>query len=418
MGFRYFKRPIIVAHRWIALVLGLLLLFITTTGAVVVYAPELVRLENPAFFSATATPHPISSTDALAAVRAVDPGFTPEYFALSQGIYRFGEDGDVRVWGVDAGTGRITGHLNPDGGIVGWFENAHECFFGCDDYAGYVSWFTAEVPGAGTVLPAETTWATLALGLGGIMLLFLAITGIVIWWPKLRRIRESFTVRRGKGRYARDFDLHQLIGIISIPFLLMWALTGTNFELPVVSELWYSATGGSTPVYPTFESRKAAAGTPDISAAQAEKTALALYPGSTLVGYLGYPVKGDKTSSFDVWVSTPADTWINTPYPGDREVAVDRHDAARYAKLTPEPGSVSNRIWDEWSTTVGHYGVAISPWWRWIWVLFGLAPLALAVTGVSTWLYKRGVAKRKRERRRAREAEITAIETEREPVSR
>ena len=51
---------------------------------------------------------------------------------------------------------------------------------------------------------------------------------------------------------------------------------------------------------------------------------------------------------------------------------------------------------DVWGPAPLHYGQSLNAWWRIIWFLFGLTPLALAVTGVSTWLAKRSVRKRRR----------------------
>lgn len=44
----------------------------------------------------------------------------------------------------------------------------------------------------------------------------------------------------------------------------------------------------------------------------------------------------------------------------------------------------------------------VNGWWRVIWLVFGVAPVVLAVTGIITWLIRRG--KRRRKRRRAQPA--------------
>lgn len=46
-----------------------------------------------------------------------------------------------------------------------------------------------------------------------------------------------------------------------------------------------------------------------------------------------------------------------------------------------------------------HFGWMVNGWWRIIWFAFGLAPLALGLTGLSTWLVRRRVKKRRRARR-------------------
>lgn len=59
------------------------------------------------------------------------------------------------------------------------------------------------------------------MAFAALFLLFLAITGLILWWP-----RKVFTVR-WRGRAKRlTFDLHNALGIYSSVFLLIFALSG------------------------------------------------------------------------------------------------------------------------------------------------------------------------------------------------
>lgn len=396
---RFLRAPLVVLHRWVSLVLGLVLLVIATSGAGIVFQPELARALHPGFSAVTHGPVAVSPGSALAAVRSEDPGFRPGYIALVDGLYILSSD-DPREWGVDAATGRVTGHTDLEDGVLGFLENAHECFFACEGYPGYLPFLSQTMPGAGSVLPEGATWGTGALVVAGVMLLFLCVSGAVIWLPRLGRLREGFTVRWRRGRYARDVDLHRLIGLAAIPFLAMWAITGIDFELPL-SSWWYAITSTSAPATVTFTSKPAAKGTPDIGIDAAVGAALARSPGAVFGSARPVDPK-DPKSYFDVWLATPDDPWRYSLGPGDREVAIDRHDAARARVLTSAPATLANRIWDDWRVPAGHFGVAVNGWWRIVWFAFGLTPLVLATTGVSTWLWKHGVARRRRLARRAR----------------
>ncbi len=48
-----FKQLLVWVHRWTALVLGALLVVVSTSGALVVYAPELLRTGNAELFRHT-----------------------------------------------------------------------------------------------------------------------------------------------------------------------------------------------------------------------------------------------------------------------------------------------------------------------------------------------------------------------------
>jgi uncharacterized iron-regulated membrane protein len=59
------------------------------------------------------------------------------------------------------------------------------------------------------------------VGYAGVFLLFLSITGLVLWWP-----RRVFTVRWGSPGVKFNFDLHSTAGIYSSIFLMLFAITG------------------------------------------------------------------------------------------------------------------------------------------------------------------------------------------------
>ena len=47
---RRLRRLLVVLHRWTALIFGLLLVVVSTSGALIVYEPELLRAGNAAMF--------------------------------------------------------------------------------------------------------------------------------------------------------------------------------------------------------------------------------------------------------------------------------------------------------------------------------------------------------------------------------
>ena len=66
-----------------------------------------------------------------------------------------------------------------------------------------------------------------------------------------------------------------------------------------------------------------------------------------------------------------------------------------------EYGSKAEELWSDWNFPL-HSGWALNSWVRIIWVVLGLVPLLLAVTGLSTWFFKRGLRKRRKRRLRGR----------------
>jgi uncharacterized iron-regulated membrane protein len=77
-------------------------------------------------------------------------------------------------------------------------------------------------------------------------------------------------------------------------------------------------------------------------------------------------------------------------------VGVDALDATNVRVFLGPSATVSNAIADEWAQPALHYGHAVNPYWRVLWFVLGLAPLLLLLTGLSTWLFRRRVSRRRR----------------------
>ncbi|WP_375425078.1 PepSY-associated TM helix domain-containing protein [uncultured Friedmanniella sp.] len=405
-------RALVVSHRWTSLVLGLVLIAITTSGAAVLYEPEWQTWAHPALYTATPSDQPMSLGAAYELVQREHPDFSPGTVNAFHGIYEvLSTDGEAHpgAWLVDPGRAAVTGFVNPQHGVMGFFVNLHECALTCGGYTGYVPFLGHEVPGLATLLPGAT-WGTLILALMGVLLVFLAISGLVLWWPGLKRWSHGFRVRWRQSRYTRDFDLHQLAGLVAVPFLLMWGITGSSFELPL-DNAWFAVTG-ATPTPEDqydFTSNKPPEGATDIGLDAAIAAAARTTSGTPV--YASVPSEDGTDGSYGIYLSAGVDPYAYGHYPGQVLVDVDRYDASHVKQVSEARySSLSHQIWDNWRSGLLHYGYAVNGWWRLIWFAFGLAPLMLAWTGVSTWLYKRGVARRRAQARRARAADPTTTE--------
>jgi hypothetical protein len=110
------------------------------------------------------------------------------------------------------------------------------------------------------------------------------------------------------------------------------------------------------------------------------------------------PAPDDEAASYGFWFQNGFDPYGKNQYPGNLGINVDRADASRTALTYGSPTEpAAQLIYQDYNFTV-HAGWLVGPWWRGIWAVLGLVPLLLAITGMSTWFYKRGVRKRRRER--------------------
>lgn len=375
---------------------GLLLVVVSTSGALIVYEPELLRASNSELFRATPTDAPVTFSDAIDAVGQADSEFSVADVSLKDGIYLLSSAaGDGQTYFVDAGTGAVNGHNNLYGGVVGFLENLHDCALTCEEFAGYVPWLASPSPLAGIAAFSEMTWGAVLLAVAALGLVFLAVTAPFIWWPGLRKWRNAVRLRWRKGRFARDVDLHNAIGIVALVPLLIWGLTGLNFEVPGFSAIWYSATGGDAPPEDNYSMEPSSNPGPAIELDEAIAVAQKRFPGSQPT-WVGLPASGDGFYSIDLLDGGP-DLWAhNAVYRGNRSVGVDVLDPTNVRVFLGPSATVSNAIADEWAQPALHYGHAVGPCWRVLWFLLGLAPLLLMLTGLSTWLYRRQVRRRRR----------------------
>lgn len=125
----------------------------------------------------------------------------------------------------------------------------------------------------------EMSWGAVLLAIAGLAMVFLVITAPFIWWPGLLKWRNAFRLRWRRARFARDFDLHNVIGIVALVPLLVWGLTGLNFEIPGFRGVWDSVTGGQSSPEDDYTMEPSENVGPPITLDQAIDSATQRFPG-------------------------------------------------------------------------------------------------------------------------------------------
>ena len=69
-------------------------------------------------------------------------------------------------------------------------------------------------------------------GIGSVLLTLLCLTGLVIWWPGVKNWRRGLTIQSKAGWKRINFDLHSAVGFWTFAFLFMWAVTGVYVVWP------------------------------------------------------------------------------------------------------------------------------------------------------------------------------------------
>jgi uncharacterized iron-regulated membrane protein len=69
-------------------------------------------------------------------------------------------------------------------------------------------------------------------GIGALLILILALTGMVVWWPGIHAWKRSLTIPRGLGWKRLIWQLHSVIGFWTLAFVVIFALSGIYLAIP------------------------------------------------------------------------------------------------------------------------------------------------------------------------------------------
>jgi len=198
-------------HKWTSLICTLFLLSECLTGLPLIFGEEIFDLTHKHVHAANvAAGTPLASLDGiLAAGKQMYPGLKVLFVGFDDEEPRVFLDladkydpkpGEDHSLVFDAHTGRLLEEQNLSLTWVDYVFKLHtELFLG---------------------LPGE-----LFLGLMAILVVVSLISGAVVYGPFMRRL-DFGTMRKDKGARLRWFDLHNLIGIVTLLWALVVGLTG------------------------------------------------------------------------------------------------------------------------------------------------------------------------------------------------
>lgn len=329
-------------HKWIGLVLAVLIVPLSLSGAALVWHDALDRVINPQRFAVTGAGRLPADAYAAAARARLGPGERVASLTLPD------DDGPVVVSAAPAGaaarvrtnvwldppTARVLDMASSAAGPVRFLHVLHG---------------SLQIPGVGRVI----------VGWLGVALLVSCVSGLWLWWPTVGRWTRGLRWRR---RPEVDANLHHLLGFwVAVPLFVL-SLTGVWISFPGVFGALVGE--GGRPMRPTPARPAARVALPvDVVIAKAQR--LAAGP----VRVVTWPTEAKPDWSVRV---------------GERTVLVA--DDEGLAVVAPEragQGGVARlmrRI---------HDGDGMGPVWRMVIFVAGVLPAVLGVTGLLMWLRTR-----------------------------
>jgi uncharacterized iron-regulated membrane protein len=369
-------------HRWIAILLCILLVPIAISGALLVWHDELDALVHPARFAVSGNSTALISSYLDSARGALPANFTPMVvrFPAVEGrpitVMARGEEGGARQL--------LTVYLDPPSGRVLDVVNFRSSFFG------FLHRFHENL-----TVPEYSGRAI--VGWAGVGMLILSLTGLWLWWPRNGVFRLGLRWRRAGD--ATISNLHYLLGFwIALPLTFV-SLTGIYLSFPQTARSAMSAIAPMNPQAgrPIFAAQLARETqlTPDaaLDAARNAKpgwrpSALFLATQSERGDRSERPEqRGERTERGE----RPAATWrvqLRDPVSNDiTNVIVNDRDGT--TRSLPDPLAGDRAA--QWIRFL-HEGSRGGPVWQIAVFLTGVFPPIFAFTGIVMWLRRRSRA--------------------------
>jgi uncharacterized iron-regulated membrane protein len=343
------RRAWFQVHKWIGLILAILIIPISVTGSALVWDETFDQMLNPQRYavSGTSAIDPQLYVDAARGVLAPGERITTLTLPANAGtpvvvaamrpakVPRGGPPARTMIY-LDPPTARVLDKANTGTGIIGTIHNLHANLL---------------VPGLGRQI----------VGWIGVAMMFSCLTGLWLWWPTVGSWLRGLRWRRHRNL---DTNLHHLFGFwIALPLFVL-SLTGAWISFP---QFFGAFAGGS-----------AQRGGPDraaiVRARPLETTRLTV---DTAIASAQAVVPGDLRQI--TWPTDLKPGWT-IAFVGNTQPIVTVADASGAATAAPMPREDIARLMRRI-----HDGTRMGGLWQTILFVGGLLPAILAITGIIMW---------------------------------
>lgn len=262
-------------HLYLSLAAGLVIALVCLTGAILVFEKEMQQSIYPERYTVEATGQPVSLAQMVANFNATvpgakatgvkiytDPGRTVELTYPTDKKDKKGEGKGEKTGqaeekrsasgekgkGEKGGKGKKGGKGEKGKGGKG---NNSQAFM--NPYTGeLISLYTHRNSFFYTAF-ATHRWllnediGKVIVGVSTIFFLFILLTGIILWWPKNKKILKQRLTLKFDGSWKRiNHDLHIVIGFYTAIFLFAFAFTGLAWSFKWFNEGIYLVTGSES----------------------------------------------------------------------------------------------------------------------------------------------------------------------------
>lgn len=354
-----------LVHKWTSLISTLFLLMLCITGLPLIFMHEIDHalghaVDAPEMPGVAAT----ASADAIvAAAEAHRPGLVTQYLYLEAdeniwyaGLAKTMDAVQVDAFDMyDARTGEFLHAYPLNSGFMNVLYRLH-----LDMFAG--------LPG------------TLFLGFMGLLLTASLVSGVVVYGPFMKKLKFG-TVRRDRSPRLKWLDLHNLLGIATLVWVMVVGVTGTinTLAMPIFQQWQATELAAMTEDYRD----EAPPQKSEISVDRALVTAREALPNAeaNFIAFPGNPFASPNHFSIFMAGDTPLTSRLATP------VLVDA--------VTGELTAVAEMPWTVSALLLSrplHFGDYGGMPLKILWALLDILAIVVLGSGVYLWVKKRNVS--------------------------
>jgi uncharacterized iron-regulated membrane protein len=364
----WLRRAIFQIHLWVGLIVAVYAVIIGLSGSILVFRNEIERTIRPTIYHLAPSSQQTPLAVSVQRIEAVRPGWRAfsllnldrpdQAVTLLMTSLHGSPTLNFRIVYFNPRTGEVLLDRMRYDGLLGWTINLHWYLF------------------TGNTGLLISGW--MALGL-----FILCITGVILWWPGIRRWASSLVLHPRSSWRRVNWDLHAVIGFWMSASLLAVTFTGLSFAFPVlITNLMLLVTGSSphavahleVPAKPMTPSTA-----PILTIDQAILTAHAALPSNAPLSEMQLPSKLNAPYSATGYYTETA------PYSRPVHISLDPHTGSLLAYSDTKSQDLGLRLIQSFFAI--HFGSfagegSIGLLVKAFWVLIGLTPALLGITGL------------------------------------
>lgn len=365
------RRTWFQVHKWLGLLLAVLIVPICLTGSALVWHDALEKIVEPQRYAVSGETLLAPDAYVAAATTRLKPGdriaqlsfpdhrgpvtvaAAPEPEPAGAGAPRGGPPPRTLFF-LDPPTAQVLEVGTNRGGLIQFLHVLHG---------------SLQIPGG---------WGRSIVGWIGVAMMVSAFTGLWLWWPTIGRVRRGLRW----GRHPNtDTNIHQTFGFwVALPLFVL-SLTGAWISFP----RFFGALAGPAPQAQRGPDRAALARARPLERTKLDVTSAIARARATMPGKVAQVT----------WPTDRKADWSVRLQPAEGPLAtVSVADDGGVAALAPQQGGVARLM------RRVHDGTDMGIVWQVIIFIGGIIPAVLAVTGIIMWWRARGWKARLAEKRK------------------